>query len=280
MPRVTLTPQTSTSALLTWTFEDGDKLGYGIRITVNGDYHGDVFLPARSKRLENLELGTEYTITIIAYTMFAQNLSKPTILNYEPKDVTPPTVPGNLRAAETVPHSVSLTWEASTDDIGMHGYIIYDNYEYCDELPTTQYTATDLYPGPHLFHVRALDIYGNASEPAVVLIDVQGKAPPSWSAPPPSSHLTDTSVSLSWTPSSGLRAIASASSVTLEWEALADGGPHGYLIYDNQKHVGSTLATRYNAVGLSPGSHSFSLRSLDVAGKITEMGSTVVQIES
>ena len=40
-------------------------------------------------------------------------------------DTTPPTVPTNLAVSATTDTSVSLTWTASTDDVGVAGYDIY-----------------------------------------------------------------------------------------------------------------------------------------------------------
>ncbi|WP_458128230.1 fibronectin type III domain-containing protein [Pseudomonas sp. Z2-11] len=458
-PRVTYTPQTSTSVLLEWTFEAEGMAAAGARITINGDYHSDVFVPKQSLLLEGLVVESEYTITVIAYTTLAVRISEAATFIYVPKDLTPPSVPrfltitddivyseaatstdapkgltptsvsSDLRASENGLYSVTLEWEPSTDDIGMHGYVIYNNHEYCDDTPLTQYTATHLYAGLHLFHVRALDIHGNASEPAVRLVKVQGDDAPGI---PIITDLTDTSVTLAWAPSrdgvsyrtvrwgngmvervvadtqctytelstgsrylfvvraedaagnrsiprevmfktkgpasgqeipaprvtlnpqtsssallqweyetgdtvgmritvngeyhsdvsrplktkmlknllpgvsntitvmaytilagdlseptvlvhtpqlstdyspESLRVTASApGSVTLVWDELEGGSEsRGYLLYNNQKHVGSTLGARYTVGGLSPGLHSFSLRSLDLDGNIAEL---------
>jgi chitodextrinase len=475
-PRVTYTPLTSTSVLLEWTFEAEGIAAAGARITINGDYHSDVFVPNQSLLLEGLVVESEYTITVIAYTTLAMRISDAATSIYVPKDRTPPSVPplltitddivyseaatstnapkaptptsesGDLRVSENGLYSVTLEWEPSTDDIGMHGYVIYNNHEYCDDTPFTQYTATHLYAGQHLFHVRALDIHGNTSEPAVALVEVPGEKKPFPSRPgrPLVSELTATSAKLTWAPSvdgkggaityhvmrlgfntlandstpsteiayaglppgsrhfftvramdeagklsspsqvffqlegdspvlppvskltiepetstsatlrwsysgensgQGVRivingqwahdvsrrlswklenlipgaeysismlayatlparlsgpvslvyrpeAVASTSvsaglhvtattsdSVTLAWDGVAsDSDPHGYLIYNHHKHVGSTLGTRYSVVGLSPGSHSFSLRSVDLEGSITELGTVDVQL--
>src|SRR5207253_5512769 len=86
-PCVTITPNTSTSALLQWTFEDGEKNIAGVRITVNGEYHSDVVLPFKSKLLKDLVPGVKYTITVIAYTLFVTQLSEPTAVVYEPQNV-------------------------------------------------------------------------------------------------------------------------------------------------------------------------------------------------
>lgn len=445
-PKINVYPTTSTSAVLEWTFEDTEEPPAGVRITLNGVYYSDVLAVLKSTLLENLVPDTEYTIAVYAYTDLALQISEPAIFNYVAKDCTPPSVPGNLRVVEKIPYSVSLAWEESTDDIGMYGYVIYDGLEYCDEISTTQYTATHLYPGTHLFHVRALDIHGNASEPAFVLVKVPAEdiTPPSRPGVPIVSDLTDKSVKLTWAPSaddgevtykctllgggrsslsvtdaectytdlsSGRRYLfvvqaedvyknesissevmfttqgpleephplpplltltprtstsarldwtiqdgtgtaagvritingvhhsdvlgwvkskvledlvpgteytilvyvftlfhyqisepaewiyvpngllpssvsanlqvtaTTSDSVTLAWDELAsDSGADGYLVYNHHKHVGSTLGTRYTVVGLSPGSHSFSLRSVDLEGNITELGTVDAQL--
>lgn len=71
----------------------------------------------------------------------------------------------------------------------------------------------------------------------------------------------------------------SSDSATLAWDGPAGGsGPHGYLIYNHDKHVGSTLSNRYTVAGWNPGSCAFSLRSLDLQGNITELGTVSAQV--
>lgn len=166
---VCITSLTSTSALLQWVLGEGEAVT-GTRININEVYRNIAFL--QEYKLVNLIPDVEYSIELQTFNYYGQ-LSEPVTLTYVSQDTTPPTIPGNLHASALQSHSVTLAWEASTDDIGMHGYVIYNNCEYFDETPLTHYTAADLLPGTYTFDVCALDISGNASEPASIVVEVK-----------------------------------------------------------------------------------------------------------
>src|SRR5262245_64791888 len=61
-------------------------------------------------------------------------------------DTTPPTAPTNLAVASKTSASVSLTWTASTDNVGVTGYRIFAGATQVGTSVTTSLTATG--PGP------------------------------------------------------------------------------------------------------------------------------------
>jgi exo-beta-1,3-glucanase (GH17 family) len=79
-----------------------------------------------------------------------------------------------LRKTRTTSDSVTLTWDASTDDIGVCDYVIYNNHEYFDRTPLTQYSAIGLMSGTHRFEVLAQDLSGNLSEPTSLDVQIEG----------------------------------------------------------------------------------------------------------
>lgn len=85
-------------------------------------------------------------------------------------DVTPPTVPGSLATGATTASTVTLTWSASTDAVGVVGYDVFVNGVYW--ITTTGLAAT---PGglaastSYTFTVRARDAAGNVSGAASVV---------------------------------------------------------------------------------------------------------------
>ncbi|WP_434739611.1 cellulase family glycosylhydrolase [Micromonospora sp. SH-82] len=79
-------------------------------------------------------------------------------------DSRAPSVPGNLRATATTSSSVSLAWNASTDNVGVTGYDVYRGGTLATTVTGTTATVGGLSPATgYGFTVRARDAAGNAS---------------------------------------------------------------------------------------------------------------------
>ena len=87
-------------------------------------------------------------------------------------DTEPPTVPQNLQATVVSPTQVDLTWNASTDNVGVAGYNVYRNSIQIGSSPTTSYSDTTCSPNTtYTYEVSAYDGALNESgksTPAVV----------------------------------------------------------------------------------------------------------------
>ncbi|NUR82756.1 MAG: hypothetical protein HOY71_01570, partial [Nonomuraea sp.] len=82
-----------------------------------------------------------------------------------PPDTASPTVPGNLRSTGKTASSVSLAWDAASDDVGVTGYDVYNGATLASTAPGTSATVTGLAGGtPYTFTVRARDAAGNVSD--------------------------------------------------------------------------------------------------------------------
>jgi chitinase len=98
--------------------------------------------------------------------------SEPVVARTDPPDTTPPSAPTNLRVTGTTSSSVSLAWNASTDNPGGEGVLGYwvqwsggTNHG----TGATSYTWPVLAPGTHSFTVVAYDAAypaGNTSAPS------------------------------------------------------------------------------------------------------------------
>lgn len=80
-------------------------------------------------------------------------------------DLIAPSVPTSLRATST-DNSITLSWNASTDNVGVAGYDVYMNSAYLGSTngSTTSYTATWLDASTsYAFRVKAKDATGNES---------------------------------------------------------------------------------------------------------------------
>ncbi|MFJ2028561.1 discoidin domain-containing protein [Streptosporangium sp. NPDC087985] len=80
-------------------------------------------------------------------------------------DTQPPTAPTNLAYTESVPGQVKLTWNASTDNVGVTGYDIYANNALRGSVAGNVLTYTDTQPvGTTVsYYVKAKDAAGNQS---------------------------------------------------------------------------------------------------------------------
>lgn len=84
--------------------------------------------------------------------------------NGGPVDTTPPTVPSGLRATGTTSNSVTLAWNASTDNVGVAGYDVYRGTTRVGTPTGTTFTDTGLAASTsYTYTVRARDAAGNTS---------------------------------------------------------------------------------------------------------------------
>ncbi|HET6286084.1 MAG TPA: proprotein convertase P-domain-containing protein, partial [Amycolatopsis sp.] len=88
-------------------------------------------------------------------------------------DTTAPSAPGNARATGTMPDSVSLAWDAATDNVGVTGYDVYNGSTLATSATGTSVTVTGLSPDTSYgFTVKARDAAGNVS-PASGVVSVK-----------------------------------------------------------------------------------------------------------
>ena len=179
-------------------------------------------------------------------------------------DAQPPTAPSGLTA--TVSGSqINLSWTASTDNVGVTGYLV----ERCQgascttftqiATPTaTTYSDTSLVVGSYSYRVRAMDAAGNLSSYSNVATGV----------------ITDTQAP---TAPSGLTAGVSGSQINLSWTASTDNvGVTGYLVERCQgascttfTQIATPTVTTYSDTGLGAGSYSYRVRATDAAGNLS-----------
>jgi len=79
-------------------------------------------------------------------------------------DTTAPTIPANLAASGTTTTATNLTWSASSDNVGVTGYNVYQGTTLKSSVTGTSYTVTGLVPNTaYTFTVKAKDLAGNIS---------------------------------------------------------------------------------------------------------------------
>ena len=106
-----------------------------------------------------------YLATVIWGGPAAQNTWPDTFNGGSTSDTVAPSTPTNLAVTGTTSSNVSLSWTASTDNIGVSGYDIYVDNAFKASVATTTGTVSGLSPSTtYSFYVVARDAAGNKSE--------------------------------------------------------------------------------------------------------------------
>jgi chitodextrinase len=85
-------------------------------------------------------------------------------------DTQPPSVPSGVVVTGQTANSVSLSWTASTDNVGVTGYDVYNGGAKAATVTSTSATVGGLASGTtYSFTVRARDAAGNVSAPSAAV---------------------------------------------------------------------------------------------------------------
>jgi len=181
--------------------------------------------------------------------------------NYYSIDTEAPTNPSNLTISNISFNSVTLNWNASTDNIGVTAYEIYKN----DVLLTTTTNLTFNVTGlsmntSYTFKVRAKDAANNFSGYSNIVnaTTLADTTPPSVPIGLSFSNLTSTSVMLSWT--------ASTDNV----------GVFAYDIYKDDLFLVTTSNINYSVTGLTPEtSYAFKVSAKDASNNVSDFSNVL-----
>ena len=183
-------------------------------------------------------------------------------------DTTPPSVPAGLTAIAISANQINLSWNASTDDVGVKGYYVYLNNVPVTTTTATTFQHTGLAAGTtYNYRVSAFDAVPNHS---------------AWTATPAS--VTTPAAKPDTTPPSvptGLTAKAvSANQINLSWDASTDDvGVKGYYIYLNNVALTTTTATTFQHTGLAQGTtYNYRVSAFDAVPNHSAWTATPVSV--
>jgi chitodextrinase len=212
----------------------------------------------------NLAPGTTYTYTVKAVDAGGNTSFDSSAVNAGTSlDTSPPSVPTGLSAAAAGATQINLTWQPSSDNVGVTGYTIFRNTVQIATVSTNSFPDTNLVPNTlYTYRVSAFDGSGNNS---------------AQSASASATTTTDTTA-----PSipTGLSAIpAGPSEIYLTWQASTDNvGVAGYRIYrDGTLLPTPTSTTNYTDTGLTACTHyTYTVAAYDGEGNTSGQSAPVL----
>ena len=175
-------------------------------------------------------------------------------------DTSPPSTPTGLAVSGVTQTAMTLSWNASSDNVGVTGYRLYLNGSQVGTSLTTSYLFAGLSCGTSsTLGVAAVDAAGNLS--GIATVGQQTAACPDTT--PPSA------------PGTVSASAVSSSEIDLSWAAASDNvGVTGYQVFRCQgsgctsfAQVGTASGTTFNDTGLAAvTSYSYQVRAVDAAG--------------
>ncbi|RUT45233.1 carbohydrate-binding protein [Paenibacillus anaericanus] len=182
-------------------------------------------------------------------------------------DTVAPSAPTNLHAVGTTTSSITLAWDASSDNVGVTGYVVYQGSTLIDNVSgsTLSYTNTGLSANmTYTYKVAAKDAAGNVSgysnQISVTTDSISGGdlLPPT----------VPTNVTVSSTTSS---------SVSLSWTASTDNvGVTGYNVYQGTTLAFVATGTTATITGLAASTtYSFAIVAKDAAGNVSASSAAI-----
>ena len=194
-------------------------------------------------------------------------------------DTTPPSAPTGLTITAPVSNQLNLRWTASTDNIGVTGYLV----ERCQGTGCTTFaqiaalstTATFSNTGlaratTYRYRVRATDVAGNpsaySSGVTATTLNVADTTPPSAPTITPFTA-SPTQIDLSWTPA--------ADNAVVTGYRVDRCGPQPIALVQclDFTQIAAPTGTSFSSSGLSPRSvYTYRVRGVDAAGNLGAYG--------
>lgn len=175
-------------------------------------------------------------------------------------DETTPSAPENLQANNVTENSIDLSWNASSDNVGVTGYNIFVDGVLYTTVTETFTSVTGLSEATsYEFYVNAKDDAGNVSENSETITETTlDRTPPT-------------------VPANLVANGATTSSINISWDASSDNvGVVGYDVYVNGDLYASPTETNISVTGLDEAtSYEFYVTAKDNAENVSEGSNTI-----
>ena len=179
-----------------------------------------------------------------------------------PPDTTPPSTPANFTGGGTSSSTAHLSWDASTDNVGVAGYWVLRNGVNIATTAQTQFQDSGLAGATtYTYVVKAIDLGKNVSPPSLPL-DITTK-----DAGPPSP------------PSNPVATVVSCTQINLTWSASTDIDVTSYRVFRGTSpkalsQAGATYSTTtsFSNYALTPSTkYYFGVEAVDTSGNVSAM---------
>ncbi len=251
------------SVTVSWTASTDDVGVTAYKVYRDSVLIATVTAPTTTYTDTTVAASTAYSYTVSAVDAAANESAQSTppanVTTPACPDTTPPTVPTNVATSNVQCNSVTLTWTASTDNVGVTAYKVYRNSVLIATVtaPTTTYTDTTVAASTaYSYTVSAVDAAANESAQSTPPANVTTPACPDTEPPSAPTAVATTSVQ--------------CNSVALTWSASTDNvGVTAYKVYRNASLIATVAAptTSYtDSTVAASTTYSYTVAAEDGAG--------------
>ncbi len=214
-----------------------------------------------------LSATTAYAYTVAAYDA-AGNTSAVsaalTATTLKPADTTAPTTPSAVSAIANTATQVDISWQPSTDNVGVAGYYVQRNGVTLATVTTTGYTDNTVLPNTaYSYVIVAFDAASNVSAASVA-------------ATVTTPQQSDTTAPT--TPSNVSAVAVSSNQVDLAWSASTDNvAVAGYKVSRNGAEISKSATTSFGDATAQPGvTYTYAVKAYDASNNTSNAAKAAV----
>jgi chitodextrinase len=151
---------------LSWTPATDNIAVVGYSVYRNSNFIGTSAGTTTAYQDSGLSPSAQYSYTVIAVDEVgnASMQSLPAAATTFPQDLTPPSIPSGLRFVSPSTSEIDLSWNSSTDNVGVTGYYVFRDGSEVGNVVSPSYADMYLTANTtYLYAVKAYDSSGNIS---------------------------------------------------------------------------------------------------------------------